>query len=291
MVTDFTYLLTVLGEERLGAHLAGRRLLHVAAPQGFDPRSLLTLAEIETLVAEGQVPAESLSIFHAATAFDLAENGLVADGHVAPGARAAMTRDGATFILNHVERLVPRLRDLARDAGEALGEYVEVGAVGSSGCEPGLRPHYDSESLILIQLAGTKTWRFYGAPAAGSGRKPLSAWPVDLPVSAELEMHPGDLLFVPAGLRHQCKADGHSLHLGLLIGHQSGVLLAERLLHLARADAALNEPLFRTSDAAAVAAQAEAYKTRLRELLDELDPMAALDRRLAHRLGDLGREN
>src|SRR5262249_39973719 len=71
--------------------------------------------------------------------------------------------DGFTIIVNRIERHWPPVAALCR--GLATGFQCRVGA--NLYLPPrqaqGFTPHYDPHDVFILQLAGAKTWRLYGA--------------------------------------------------------------------------------------------------------------------------------
>ena len=267
--------------------MAERQLLHVPAPLGLETRGLLDRAEFETALLSGKIPIGKIQIVTGYKAFD-PNDLMLADGD---RLRAELLRffreQNTTFVASGVELAVPRLLDLAREAEQLLGDRVTISAVQSNRVKTGLSPHHDSENLIIVQLEGAKKWYFHGAPVAGScmpvNRDAAVSIP-KAPVTDELVMRPGDLLYVPSGLRHRCEPQEASLHLAIGIVHQSGASLLRELRGAMRDRPELFEPLVRFLGVERTAAQAEEYKLGLGALLDSLDPRALLDARIARQL-------
>ncbi len=207
---QFSALLSAIGEERLRAHMAAGERLHLKAPAGVDPAALLTLADIEEAFALGRIPAEMIKVFAGYRKLDLAAFGVIDDGgRVVNTALARLARQRTTLVISaELDRAVPRLWPFACAAERAFGDAVGISAIASFGDETGLSPHYDSESLVIVQLEGAKTWRFYGDAVAGSARKFTKPDWDDRPCTGELLMEPGDVLFVPPGLQHSCIQHG-----------------------------------------------------------------------------------
>lgn len=74
--------------------------------------------------------------------------------------------------------------------------------------------HRDSDDVLVIQVSGRKRWRIH-APQQRRyhGNSPLSEQQMG-PLLTELEMNPGDVLYVRAGVPHRCTTPAdQSLHL------------------------------------------------------------------------------
>ena len=135
---------------------------------------------------------------------------------------------GATVTLLGLERTVPEARRLVDELCAELGlagGLVRCGAY-LSPAGHGVPFHFDAHEVIVIQIAGTKTWRFapddlaqeesgtfrpadvrvywHGAPAR---REPLTA--------RQVVMSPGSVLFLPRGVWHETRAEVASLSLSI----------------------------------------------------------------------------
>lgn len=280
--TPFATILDAVGVERLREHMAGRRLLHVRAPAGLDRSRLISRDDLEALAASWEYPSEHFKIYAGYRSLDPAAFRMIADGRLKPGALAHVAGQPVTMVFNQLERFMPSLQPFAREAEAALRDPVHVGAILSLADKTGIDRHYDRQSLIIVQIEGAKTWRFYGDPVAGAARSyhPGRTLP-PAKVTREIRLEPGDLLFVPAGQTHDCAPSGLSLHLGILIRHLSGAALAEALAREAAEDEALGEPLFGLLGPAADADGASRYRARLIALFDALDPGGLRRRRMA----------
>jgi hypothetical protein len=73
--------------------------------------------------------------------------------------------------------------------------------------------HRDSDDVLVLQIEGRKIWHLYEPqPRRYFGNSPLSEEEMG-PKQIELELKPGDALYVRAGVPHRCQTPGpHSLH-------------------------------------------------------------------------------
>ncbi|KAG8466389.1 hypothetical protein KFE25_002145 [Diacronema lutheri] len=88
-----------------------------------------------------------------------------------------------------------------------------------AGGSQGFPPHFDDVEVFVLQLEGAKRWRLYTRPndAAAPGACVTTEFAPDAlgEPTAELELRPGDVLYLPRGVVHQAVSldDSHSLHL------------------------------------------------------------------------------
>ncbi|PXA97066.1 hypothetical protein DMC47_15955 [Nostoc sp. 3335mG] len=272
-----------LDDARLRTAMAERRPLHL--PRTLTaPERFWSLADLDAVLARGAVPAAEVAMYLGARGVDLEAMRIAEKGRIRPAALGAVARQGATLVVTNLQQHSDRLWSLACAAQDWLGDRVTIGAIASFG-QAGLKLHYDPEDLIVLQLAGSKRWRFHGEAARDSERSRGPADERDHPVTNELVMAPGDILYVPAGLRHRCEPQGMSLHLGLLVDHVSGRDLLAQFVRSVRDDPVLNEPFQRFLGEGAVAQQAERVKARLMTLIGASDPMNAIAALAAGREG------
>jgi lysine-specific demethylase/histidyl-hydroxylase NO66 len=116
----------------------------------------------------------------------------------------------------------------------------------------GFAPHWDDVEVFMLQLEGRKHWKLYG-PRTPSEKLPrfssenFSQEDFPKPMM-ELELGPGDLLYLPRGTVHQgnCLESEHSLHITISTYQlNSWTDLLEKLLPAALAEASQEDVEFR----------------------------------------------
>jgi hypothetical protein len=262
-------LLAPATEADLLAHTRTRRVLHLA---GADPgrfSDLFSLAQLEGIIARRQISADDLRVFMQGRRIDLAAMGVInARGDLNGIVLQSLGRQGASFALNHIEGTNSALWRLARDVERRLGERVSIATIVSFSSATALPLHYDPHDLLILQLTGDKHWSFFGEPVAGGGRiRDVKHKPTD--VTGTATMRPGDVLFVPAGLHHQCRPQERSLHLALLIKRQTGQAFVDHLREKIDADLLFDEPMPRGQGPEVLDAYERTLKARIAEILQE----------------------
>ena len=247
--------------------MSERRLIHRPGACGVEPDSLFSLEALERLVLRDGMDRKNFRVTVNGRTPNLEMLGLVKDERLRPLVLRQLARQGASLIVNDLHRYDPKFSALADDAEHIFQDRVAIAAIASFSKLPALPPHYDPQDLIVVQVEGTKKWRFFGEPAdcAVAGHPRVNV-PED--ISATVTMRAGDILFVPAGLHHQCEAEGVSLHLGILIKHE---ILLDFLNDLFREHPSLNRPLRPFLGGESVAKQAAALKAELVSRLDQAD--------------------
>jgi ribosomal protein L16 Arg81 hydroxylase len=131
------------------------------------------------------------------------------------GKLAACLSDGATLVLDCVEELAPRVRKLASSFRDALhaGNYVNLYASWHS--QNGLSLHWDSQEIVVLQVAGKKHWQVFEPTRANPLPDDSEAPPrPTAPPVWDGMLEDGDMLYIPRGWWHVAFPVGEpSLHL------------------------------------------------------------------------------
>ena len=136
---------------------------------------------------------------------------------------------GATLSLNAIARLTPGLRSIAESLEAVFGAPANAVAFCSFEGSAGYFSHFDTTNIFACQIGGTKLWRVYDGRHPNAAEKPHGRGN-ELPrehhakargqVVLEVEMSPGDVLYVPHGQYHDAIAtSGASLHITLAVRH------------------------------------------------------------------------
>lgn len=118
---------------------------------------------------------------------------------------------GATLVLQSLHRIWPPAARFADSFAAAAGHPVQLNAYLTPPNASGFAEHADDHDVFALQAAGRKRWT-----VAGLG---------------EIEVGAGDVLYVPAGVRHcAATADRLSLHLTLGVFRRTYRRAVERVL-------------------------------------------------------------
>lgn len=125
-------------------------------------------------------------------------------------------KDGASLVLDAVEKIHPAVGAAAEGLERFLGTSVQANAYASWTDREGFGLHWDDHDVVVVQVHGSKRWRLYGstreAPTFRDVESPER--PEGDPV-ADIVLAPGDVLYLPRGWWHAVTADQgtESLHL------------------------------------------------------------------------------
>jgi Cupin superfamily protein len=122
---------------------------------------------------------------------------------------------GATIALTSLDRSWRPLGDLCMRLEEQLDHGVKTNVYITAGQTAGFPPHYDTHDILVLQIAGKKLWRIYEPtiklPDVSQPCEPKSFSPG--PRLTEIELHAGDLLYLPRGYGHAATTSkSHSAH-------------------------------------------------------------------------------
>jgi bifunctional lysine-specific demethylase and histidyl-hydroxylase NO66 len=187
-------------------HRFGRAPLHVEGADAAGFGDLLTIDDVDRLVAGSGLRAPSFRMVH--TGRTLPRSRLTR--RVRIGSRPvddlvdvrsvheAFT-EGATLVLQGLHRSWPAVTALCRQLELTLTHPTQANAYLTPPVAQGLDLHADPHDVFAVQTHGSKRWVV---------EPPDGAEPWDL------ELHPGDVLYLPAGTRHAAQTiDQPSLHL------------------------------------------------------------------------------
>ncbi len=155
-------------------------------------------------------------------------------------------RSGATVVLPALQRTWSPLRQLCAALEDEFSHPVHANAYLTPGDSPGFTPHYDTHEVLVLQIAGTKRWRVFQPPQPLPHRsQPFTPIGYALPPPLlELELKPGDLLYLPRGYVHAANtANGHSAHVTIGITVYTWVELIAELANSAKEIAGLRAAL------------------------------------------------
>lgn len=176
--------------------------------------------------------------------------------------------DGGTIVFNQLEGFIPPLADLCRSLERDISTRFQCNIYCTPASSQGFPTHYDSHDVFILQIHGTKHWILYNTPV----ELPFKGQPFrrdETPkgdITAEFDLHPGDVLYLPRGVMHDAQTrEGETLHitLGALVTSWTELLLE------AVAKVALGDADFRRSLPAGYA-QTEFDRNKPREYFQAL---------------------
>lgn len=222
----------------------GRRLYRKTGRAGAFAR-LLPWQTLNTLVTSDALASGRVSMARQGRSLPLEMMGAAgrpktADW-IAPDAIQNLCHQGASLVLNGVERQTPAIAAMNAMIERYLRCETITNAYASFNLDGAFKAHFDPHDVLILQLHGRKRWWCFGQ----TDQFPLKSRAFaneDLPPPEwEGVLEPGDILFVPRGDVHRAQVEGpNSLHLTVTMTPPCG---ADVLGQLARRS--LREPLGR----------------------------------------------
>jgi ribosomal protein L16 Arg81 hydroxylase len=124
-------------------------------------------------------------------------------------------RAGSTLVLPALQRIWPPLRELCTALEDEFSHAVHANAYLTPGNSSGFTPHYDTHDVFVLQIGGKKRWQVFEPPLTlphWSQAFTPAGYVLPRPL-LELELNPGDLLYLPRGYVHAAStSDAHSAH-------------------------------------------------------------------------------
>jgi ribosomal protein L16 Arg81 hydroxylase len=124
-------------------------------------------------------------------------------------------RAGSTLVLPALQRIWPPLRELCTALEDEFSHAVHANAYLTPGNSSGFTPHYDTHDVFVLQIGGKKRWQVFEPPLTlphWSQAFTPAGYVLPRPL-LELELNPGDLLYLPRGYVHAANtSDAHSAH-------------------------------------------------------------------------------
>ncbi len=163
-----------------------------------------------------------------------------------------LLRQGASVVLDLIETLSSGVAAVSAALQTATGGVAVCNAYCSWQAHQAFMAHFDNTDVFALHIEGSKVWRVYEGRADNAidaeGHNYGSFTPdhhsrAKGRILEEIEMKPGDVLYVPRGQYHEALASSDaSLHLSFGIGQPTGLDVISRLLR-----SLPDESLFRNS--------------------------------------------
>jgi ribosomal protein L16 Arg81 hydroxylase len=249
-----------------------RKRLHIAASDHTRAETLFSWRDIDTLLSRHALD-ENVRIMRDSVVvsrqFYTSNQGKRLDVR----AFHDLLAQGVSVVVDYVERSVRQIGQLSAAIEREMGAITYVNAYLSFSKGGAFKPHWDTMDVLVVQVHGNKHWRVWNTevpyPLEIAGRAKVNA---SVAPDQEIEMAPGDVLFIPRGEPHSAAVSTkHSVHLSIGLQSATGVDFFDHLRKEAIKDSLLRMDLPRHSSNKQSGAHEAALKKRLHQLIDAAD--------------------
>ena len=286
--TTFRQIVSPVAPEEFFGGIFEQRPAHIpGAPEKFE--HVFSWAEFNRLLNMSKLWSDrSMKIILDGKNLDLAEHGRV--GHTREGFQAIMPdpeeinlllRRGATVVLDLIETLSPAVAGVCAALQTATGGVAVCNAYCSWRAHQGFMAHFDNTDVLVLHIEGSKVWRVYEGcvdNAIDVDGHNYGSFPPEHHASAkgklldEIEMKPGDVLYLPRGQYHEALASSDAcLHLSFGIGQPTGIDLITRLLRSLPDESLFRKNLPHFDRPQAHREHLRALAERIRDILSQSD--------------------
>lgn len=200
-----------------------------------------------------------------------------------------LLREGCTMVLDETDFFDPTMEATCRALQWWAHELVQVNAYLTTQDASGFKLHWDDHDVLIVQLAGQKSWEVRGASRTAPMYRDSAP---NAEPSEEIvwrgTMSPGDVMHIPRGFWHQATRDdrgeGYSLHATFGIVRRAGVNWLAWLADQSRAKEQFRRDLGRWNTTGQWEKQQAALVEAVAALAVELTPQDFLDTREYERL-------
>lgn len=192
--------------------------LHIERGDSHYFANLISVREIDALLSDTSQRYPELQLADANRAIAVSDY-RGADQRVDAAAVRTLHNDGATVILTAAHLKIAGLADLCRTVTSQFMMRSQANVYLSPASQRGFSPHFDTHDVFVLQVSGSKTFRFYLSDIA----LPFSNDTFDPALCAgaklqeQITVNAGDTLYIPRGVVHDAEAcgDASSLHITL----------------------------------------------------------------------------
>jgi ribosomal protein L16 Arg81 hydroxylase len=177
-------------------------------------RDLLCVADIDRMLSVSSIRSPDVRVLRHGSEIPLSSLG--GQGHAQMiEALYEKYRDGCTIAIQFLQERSRPLMRLCQSLAAEFSAAFQANVYLTPPHEQGLHTHYDTHDVFVLQTEGVKHWRVFQEtlrlPLAGQPYQDRTMGPGNL--LSEVDLHPGDALYVPRGYCHDAAAvDSTSLH-------------------------------------------------------------------------------
>lgn len=217
--SDFFSLLQPIGRDTFYSRYWEKMPFLIRGRAEKSVRRVIDMIDIDTLIANSALRSTDLRA--AKDHVTLPPRTLFPEGVADKQATLDAFMDGYSLIFDQIDRHVSALAAAMYAWETTLGQYVRANAFLTPRGFSGFHRHYDTHDVIVVQVYGNKTWDICDDPLPLPHEEQQSEsrhWAKRANLIRQVDMAPGDLLYLPRGYVHAAEAnDTDSLHISVSI--------------------------------------------------------------------------
>lgn len=236
MSTENNKVLSPLGVKEFFSTVWEQSFHHIARDNTGYFAELISVESIETYLATNDAFFPTVQVVHNErdlSRFDYTED----SQRIMQRALAQHYRNGATLIISEAHKQFSSLATLCRQFTQSLQMRCQTNLYLSPPGNQGFRSHYDTHDVFILQVQGSKTFRFYKSdvalPFPDDQYDPEQNPHTD--IKHTVNLNAGDTLYIPRGLVHDAVAESDEPSLHVTLGVYPVVLrdLLQSAIHIA----------------------------------------------------------
>ena len=182
------------------------------------------------MVKNGQVLPKAEYLKHPIeTGFDIVDVDKVFD----------IYNSGGTIIIQKGQLSISKLSKFCNEVENETNFSLNANLYVTQKNTQGFEPHYDTHDIFILQIAGKKSWRlydsFFNLPLSSQSiSKADSDRYLTITPNSEIELLPGDLIYIPRGFVHDTfTTDSTSIHITLGVFPHTRIDLLKKMFEAA----------------------------------------------------------
>jgi ribosomal protein L16 Arg81 hydroxylase len=189
---------------------------------------LLTWSELNAILEQHRLTPPRLKLFRDGQAIDPAHYltpAMFGVPRLDAGGLAISLAQGASLILDDVQELAPRVRELMHSFQDALHTDAFANLYAGWHTQKAFHVHWDAQEAVVLQMFGRKRWKVYRPTRLHPLKNDIEPPPQPSGAPAwEGILSDGDVLYIPRGWWHEAfPLDEPSLHLTVSLTPPTGM--------------------------------------------------------------------
>ena len=226
-MTGFDEVVSPLGAPAFLREYWLKTFIHIPGKAGRFTK-LLTWSELNAILEQHRLTPPRLKLFRDGQAIDPAHYltpAMFGVPRLDAGGLAISLAQGASLILDDVQELSPRVRELMHNFQDALHTDAFANLYAGWHTQKAFHVHWDAQEAVVLQLFGRKRWKVYRPSRLHPLKNDLEPPPQPSGAPAwEGILSDGDVLYIPRGWWHEAfPLDEPSLHLTVSLTPPTGM--------------------------------------------------------------------